>query len=160
MPRPRSAAAEVGRIPLGPWPGLSSFSFQGGPSGYEEPPGALGTGPNGAAVWGDRRRGGGSLRWGAAAQERPLLASARAAPCRPSPPSESPGAQRCGGAPKPRPVSRPRTRPLWAGRRALSMRRCPRSRSFCSASAPIWSIFEQTPGVAVRDGRFWQTFAT
>lgn len=125
MPVPRAAAAELGRIPLGLRPGPFSFRFQGGPSSYEQPPGALGTGPERAAVWGDRRCGGGSSRWwGVQAPERPLVSTAHRFP----PPALhiSGSWQGCGGVPKPRPISPSQTRPPWAGLRALSTVRDPR----------------------------------
>lgn len=106
------------------WPELSrpetrafSFPFQGGPSSYEETPGALGTGPERAAVWGDRRCGGGSSSWGGGSSAPSCVHSAQLPT---GSRSLSPGERGCGGAPKPRPVSRPQTLPLWAGPRALS----------------------------------------
>lgn len=154
MPVPRAAVAEVGRIPPGLRPEPSSFSFQGEPSSYEEPPGALGTGPDGAAVWGDRRRGGrvfkvGDPQPGSAPSwplRAPLPIGLARPPCLPersaagrveAPPSlPVPGTPTVGGA----------TGAVLGPAAASGLLR------LCSRK----KIFKQNPGVSGREGRFWQ----
>lgn len=138
MPVPRAAAAELCRIPLGLRPGPFSFPFQGGPSSYEEPPGALGTGPERAAVWGDRRCGGGSSKWGGASRERPLVSTARRLP--PARPPRLLERRAAGAHRSAAPSPGPWARPLRAGLRALSTGRCPRSRSLGRVSVSFRRI--------------------
>ena len=153
MPVPRAAVAEVGRIPPGLRPGPSSFSFQGEPSSYEEPPGAMGTGPDGAAVWGDRRRGGrvfkvGDPQPGSAPSwplRSPLPTGLARPPCLP---------ERSAAGRVEAPPSLPAPRLAHCGR---GYGRCPRSRSRLRSSAPMWSKKDfQNPGVSGREGQLWQ----
>lgn len=103
-----------------------SFPFQGGPSSYEETPGALGTGPERAAVWGDRRCGGGSSRWGGGPSAPSCVHSAQLPT---GSPSQSPGEWGMRGRTEAPPHLPAPDTPTVGGASGAVHWRCPRCRS-------------------------------